>query len=357
MFQQAEKTFTLQQGQSDWGVPCLASVIKYHGGVQTLEKIRELSGASIEGVSLLGMFQSAVKLGFDAEGLKAESVENLYDLSHPVILHVVIENSLSHFIVFYGFKSDKAIIGDPAKGVTTYSKEQLNEVWKSKSLLSLIPNSTFVKKKAINDEKKKWIIELIKDDLHLLLIALVLGIMISLLSLSSAIFSQKLIDDILPSGNKTKLVASLSLFVVILIVRSSITYLRGLFVIRQTKDFNERIIDQFYHKLLRLPKYFFDTRKIGELIARMNDTRRIQSVISFIAGNIVIDFLIIITSLGFLFTYSIVIGNVLVFSIPYILFVDNILQQKDNPFAAGSNAALCTNGKPLCRCYSGYFND
>ena len=148
----------------------------------------------------------------------------------------------------------------------------------------------------------------------MLFIALFLGILISSLSLSSAIFSQKLIDDILPGNNIRKLVVSLSLFVVILFVRSAVSYLRGLFVIRQSKNFNERIIDQFYHRLLRLPKYFFDTRKIGELIARMNDTRRIQSVITFIAGNIVIDSLILIISLVFLFTYSMTLGNVLILS-------------------------------------------
>ncbi len=317
MYKRATKTFTLQHGQSDCGAACLASVIKYHGGSQTIEKIKEFSGASVEGVSLLGLLQAAEQLGFDAEGLMAESVENLYDLGNPVILHVTIENILSHFVVFYGFKSNKAIIGDPAKGVSIYSKDELNEIWKSKTLLNLIPNPHFLKKGKVNSDKKRWIVELIKDDIHMLSIALFLGILISSLSLSSAIFSQNLIDDILPGNNTRKLVVSLSLFVVILIVRSAVSYLRGLFVIRQSKNFNERIIDQFYHRLLRLPKYFFDTRKIGELIARMNDTRRIQSVITFIAGNIVIDSLILIISLGFLFTYSMTLGNVLILSIVF----------------------------------------
>lgn len=328
MYKIAQKTLTLQQGQSDCGVACLASLIKYYGGIQPFEKIKELSGTTIEGVSLLGLFQAAEELGFDAEGLKADSIENLHDLSGSAILHVLSENSLSHFIVFYGFKANKAVIGDPAKGVLIYSKEQLDEIWKSKSLLCLVPNSKFVKKKKINEDKKKWVIELIKDDVDFLLVALFLGIIISLLSLSSAIFSQKLIDDILPDGNKEKLAISLSLLIVVLIIRSGVLYLRGFFVIKQSKNFNERIIDQFYHRLLRLPKSFFDTRKIGELIARMNDTRRIQTVISFIAGNIVIDLLIIITSLGFLFTYSSSISNILIFSIPLYSLLIKLFNKK-----------------------------
>ena len=356
MVKHAEKTFTLQHGLSDCGVACLASIIKYHGGNQTIEKIKEFSGASTEGVSLLGLFQAAENLGFDAEGLMAESVENLKDFSNPVILHVTIENILSHFVVFYGFKSNKAIIGDPAKGVMTYSKDELNDIWKSKTLLNLIPNPHFLKKRKINAEKKRWIADLINDDLHLLFIALFLGILISSLSLSSAIFSQKLIDDILPDNNTRKLVVSLSLFVVILLVKSAVGYLRGFFVIKQSKNFNERIIDQFYHRLLRLPKYFFDTRKIGELIARMNDTRRIQSVITFIAGNIVIDSLIIIVSLGVLFSYSIPIGNVLIFCIVLFGLLIKIFHKKIILSQNEVMHSYAHSEAPLCRCHSRNIN-
>ncbi|HEX6223116.1 MAG TPA: peptidase domain-containing ABC transporter [Chryseolinea sp.] len=314
MFKHAAKTFILQHGQSDCGAACLASIIQFHGGIQSIERIREMSGTSAEGVSLLGLLQAAEKLGFDTEGLLAESVDNLNDLSNPAILHVTLENSLSHFVVFYGFQSNKAIIGDPAKGIVTYSKDELKAIWKTKTLLSLVPNPHFIEKKRINADKIKWLIDLVRDDLPLLLIALFLGVLISVLSLASAIFSQRLIDQILPSTNTQKLVVALSLFLLILFLRSSITYLRGFFVIKQSRNFNERIISRFYHRLLRLPKYFFDTRKIGELMARMNDTRRIQDVITFIAGNIIIDSLVLVISLGFLFTYSHSFGQVLLLS-------------------------------------------
>lgn len=67
---------------------------------------------------------------------------------------------------------------------------------------------------------------------------------------------------------------------------------------------NIRIIDFFYDHLLQLPKPFFDTRKIGEFTARLNDTSRIQRVISQVAGNVVIDMLMVIVSIVFVFVYS-----------------------------------------------------
>jgi ATP-binding cassette, subfamily C, bacteriocin exporter len=147
MYKHAAKTLTLQQGQPDCGAACLASIIKYHGGIQTLKKIKEFRSASLDGVSLLGLLHAAEKVGFDAEGLLTESVEILADLSNPAILPVTMENLLSRFVVFYGFKSDKAIIGDPARGVILYSKKELSDIWKSKTLLNLIPNPHFRKKK------------------------------------------------------------------------------------------------------------------------------------------------------------------------------------------------------------------
>lgn len=318
-----QQTFVRQQGQSDCGVACLASVINYHGGETTLEKLRELSGTTQQGTTLLGLYQAAHQLGFDAEGLEAENIENLKELQEPAILHVVIDNRLQHYFVYYGFdKHGQIIIGDPAKGIVTYKPNELDTLWQSKALLKLTPNQNFVKAETNNNQRKQWIIDLVKDDVNVLLAALFLGLIISALGLTTAIFSQKLIDNILPSGDTKKLMLSLVLVGILLLARSGLGYLRGFFLVKQGMDFNNRIIQKFYGSLLYLPKSFFDSRKTGELIARMNDTRRIQATISLISGNVLIDLLLIIVAVVFVFAYSSWLGSVMLACLPvYALLI------------------------------------
>ncbi|WP_397447184.1 peptidase domain-containing ABC transporter [Polaribacter sp. R77954] len=314
------KTHTIQLDQSDCGVACLLSLIQYYGGSNSLEKLRELSGTTKQGTTLLGLYQTANKIGFTAEGNEAD-IQALIDHKSPVILHVIIENKLQHYVVCYGFKDDKFIIGDPAKGIVFYTKEELDKIWVSNSCLTLQPNENFIKAKETKKSKKEWFLKLLKEDKQLLIISIVLGIGIAVLGMAMSVFSQKLIDDILPSHNTKKLISGIGLLTFLLLVRVGFSTLRELVLIRQSKDFNNRIIDSFYTSLLHLPKPFFDTRKIGELVARLNDTNRVQKVIKFIASNFVIDVLVVFVSFGFLFFYSWQVGIIALISIPIYFFI------------------------------------
>jgi ATP-binding cassette, subfamily C, bacteriocin exporter len=88
-------------------------------------------------------------------------------------------------------------------------------------------------------------------------------------------------------------------------------------LLRQAQSFNNRVAGSFYEKLIRLPKSFFDTRKTGDLIARMHDTRRIQSVIAALAGNVLIDLLAVVISAVFVFVYSVEVGALTLVSLPF----------------------------------------
>ena len=129
-----EKTLVLQQDQTDCGVACLLSLINFYGGTSNLEKIRELSGTSRQGTTLLGLYQAANDLGFKAEGCEAD-IEALIEHEAPVILHVVVEEYMQHYIVCYGFFEDQFVIGDPARGLEFMGKRELEEIWKSKTCL------------------------------------------------------------------------------------------------------------------------------------------------------------------------------------------------------------------------------
>lgn len=317
-----KKTFTLQQDQSDCGVACLLSLTQYYGGANTLEKLRELSGTNTTGTTLLGLYQSANKIGFTAEAFEAD-MPNLKILNEPCILHVLVEDSLQHYVVCYGYDAYLGvfIIGDPAKGLTQLKETELDKIWQSKTLLQLKPNESFEHKKQQNNAKWLWFKGLIKDDINILTITMVLGILATVLNLATAIFSQKLIDKILPSGNQQKLITSLILLFLVLLIRAGLSFIRQHFLLLQSKDFNNRIVGSFFKALVHLPKSFFDTRKTGDMITRMNDTARIQKNIAYISGSVFIDIIILLTTSFFLINYSLTIALITFAFIPVVVLV------------------------------------
>ena len=321
-----EKTHTLQLDQSDCGVACLMSLIKLNGGTNSIEKLRELSGTTKQGTTMLGLYQVANKIGFTAEGCEAD-IQALIDHKQPVILHVVIQEQLQHYVVCYEYDSEKGfLIGDPAKGVYYLSVDELDKIWVSKSCLTLEINESFIKAENEKNSQKKWFLNLLKEDYKLLWISVLLGVFVAGLGLAMSLFSQKLIDDILPSNNIKKLVSGIGLLTVLLLARVGIGALREFFLLQQSKDFNNRINTNFFSSLLQLPKPFFDTRKIGELVARLNDTQRVQRVIKMLASSLVIDVLVSIISMVFLFMYSWKIGLISLLSVPiyfYIIYRSN----------------------------------
>jgi ATP-binding cassette, subfamily C, bacteriocin exporter len=310
-----KKTFTKQYSQYYCGLACLTSIVKYHGGETTQEKLRDASGTTLQGTSLLGLFQSAKKLGFEVNGYEAD-IENLKKMEVPVILHILKDGNLEHYIVCYGYVDGKFILGDPGRGIIEYREEELKAVWKSKALLLPKPGKDFIRKKTDSKNQLIWIKELIKDDVPVLLIAAFMGMVLAVLGLAVAIFTQKLIDKILPSGDKVLLFKSLWIFVLILLAKAFIGYIRGIFLVRQSKDMNIRIVSSFFGKLLHLPKSFFDSISTGDMIGRLNDSQRIQRVVISLSSNILIDVLVIISSLIYVFVLSVSTGLISVLAIP-----------------------------------------
>ncbi|MDX2303877.1 MAG: ABC transporter transmembrane domain-containing protein [Microscillaceae bacterium] len=152
--------------------------------------------------------------------------------------------------------------------------------------------------------ERQWLWTIIREDISLLGVSVAIGVIVSVLGMAMAVFSQKLIDDILPKKDFQRLYFGLILIFLLLIARIALGALRQFLLNRQGRDFNNRLMESFYGHLLFLPKSFFDTRKTGDLIARLNDTNRIQRVISQVVGTFVLDTLILLVSLVFLSTYS-----------------------------------------------------
>ncbi|AZQ64758.1 peptidase domain-containing ABC transporter [Flammeovirga pectinis] len=318
-----EKYQVTQQGESDCGIACLLSIINYYDGVSIpLEELRALSGTTVTGTSLLGLYEAANKLGFNANGCKAK-IESLKEHKSPAILHVILNQQLQHYIVFYGYNSENNsfIIGDPARGIKVYTEEELSEVWISKTILVLEKTDKFQLNKNKKENRKKWFLDIIDEDKNYLISGGFLGVIIAVLGLSMSIFSQRLIDYILPSNDLTKLILSIGLLFILLSVRVLFTYVRGVLLSKHSKKFNSKVIHSFFSKLMYLPFSFFQQRKTGEMVARLNDSQRLQQVVTYFMTSVVIDVLLVFISLVYLCFFNIWIGLTVVVFIPVYVFV------------------------------------
>ena len=328
------KKHTQQLDQSDCGVVCLQIILKFYSSNYSLEKLREYSGTSKQGATMLGLMQCGSKIGLEIKGYES-TIEALKENNIPAILHTIIEEKLQHYIVCFGYdkKKEKFIISNPASSKIEYFNEkELDTIWKSKALLLCQETNNLVKNKTSKKQKRLWIYTYIKEDINLLSMSLFLGIILAVLSLATAVYSQKLIDVLLPSKDSFKIIASICLLFFLFTIQVFFGYLRNLFLIRQTKDYNTRVVHFFYSSLLKLPKSFFDTRKIGDMVARMNDTSRIQKTISKIIGSIIIDILLVIVISIAIFSYNKTLGLITLLWIPLftsvVLFFSSKIKQQ-----------------------------
>jgi ATP-binding cassette subfamily B protein len=309
--------FRLQQDQCDCGVTCLRNILNYYKAEVSLEKLREWSGTGRQGSSLLGLHQAAGQAGFAAQGAQANGIADLRSVEHPCILHVSPDGVLQHYVVYYpeadGQRANRPaglpregllyLIGDPARGLVYLTPEELKKIWPSRTLLLLEPGKRLEEWRQQRKKKLHWLWQTLKEDVHLLYVALALGAVCSLLNLSTAIFSQQLVDQILPGKHLPSLYIGLASLGLLLILKGVFSFLRQDLLIRQGYGFNLRITSRFYRSILYLHKFFFDHRQIGDLTARLNDSLRIQQAVSYILGDMAIQTLLMFITMGFLFVY------------------------------------------------------
>lgn len=322
--------FRLQQDQCDCGVTCLRNILNYYKAEVSLEKLREWSGTGRQGTSLLGLHQAAGQAGFVAQGAKAGGVADLRSVEHPCILHVSPDGVLQHYVVYYPHEGKQGIlylIGDPSRGLVYLTPEELTKIWPSQTLLLLEPGKRLEEWQQQRKKKMHWLWQTLKEDVHLLYVALALGAICSLLNLSTAIFSQQLVDQILPGRHLPALYIGLGSLGLLLILKGVFSFLRQDLLIRQGYGFNLRITSRFYRSILYLHKSFFDHRQIGDLTARLNDSLRIQQAVSYILGDMAIQTLLLFITMGFLFVYCWPIALACIAMIPIVFGIVRFFQQ------------------------------
>jgi ABC-type bacteriocin/lantibiotic exporter with double-glycine peptidase domain len=105
------------------GAACLTMVLAYYEKWIPLEQVRKDCGVSRDGSNAKNILIAARSYGLTAAGYRFEVESIRSEGSFPCIIHW----NFNHFVVLNGFKRDKAIINDPARGTVQVSMEEFDK--------------------------------------------------------------------------------------------------------------------------------------------------------------------------------------------------------------------------------------
>ncbi|BAY93577.1 MULTISPECIES: peptidase domain-containing ABC transporter [unclassified Tolypothrix] len=295
--------FVKQHSEEDCGAACIATIAKHYGHNFTLTHIREAVGTGQFGTTLLGLRRGAEILGFNTRPVKTSP--ELLNRMHEAPLPAIIHWKGNHWVVLYGKKGKKCLIADPAVGIRHLSKKDLAEGWTDWLMLLLEPDPVrFFAQKDDNIGGFWRFFKRVWNYRAILAQAFPLNLILGLLSLASPFLLQILTDDVLVRGD-TSLLTTVAISVVVMnFISSSLSFVQSNLIANFAQRLQLGMVMEFGRQILRLPLTYYETRRSGEIVSRLQDIEQINQLVAQVVVGLPSKFFIAIISLGLMIFYS-----------------------------------------------------
>ena len=282
--------FIQQQSSSDCGVACLAMISQYWGKRFGLNSLRELIGVGRSGASLKGLAKGAEKLGYQARPVRA-SLSRLVDQKNPWIAHW----EGNHYIVVYWIKGDQVLIADPAIGKYHLSRQEFLACWTGYSLL-LDPTEQLYQ---VPGEKRSLgrFVSLLWPYRHLGLQIILASVLIQIFALVSPLFTQIILDQIVVTKSQSTLNVMVIGALIFGLWGMGVSSVRSYLLSYLSNRLDLSMVGGFIKHALNLPLKFFESRRVGDIITRVQENQKIQH---FLIGQVMLSWLNLVSGFVYL---------------------------------------------------------
>jgi predicted double-glycine peptidase len=289
--------FYAQQSASDCGAACLVMIGRYWGKNFSISRLRDIANVDRNGASLRGIANAAESLGFTTRPVKA-TLNRLANQSLPAIAHW----EGKHYIVVYQITKNKVIVCDPAIGQRNLSYGEFEAGWTNYTVL-LQPNALL--QEAPETSTPFWqFFELVKPHGLVLFEIFLASLFIQIFGLVTPLFTQLILDRVVTQQATTTLTAVGLGLLIFGWFQVAMTGLRQYLLDHTANRVDLALIVGFINHTLRLPLGFFESRYVGDIIARVQENHKIQRFFTGEALSIVLDLLTVFVYVGLMFWYN-----------------------------------------------------
>lgn len=325
--------FTQQHEEKDCGAACLSMISEFYGLKLPYARFREWIKVDEQGANIYGIVTGAKKAGFNADALEGTGEELLEgietgEIRFPFIARILTEDLFEHFIVVYGMKKNKVIVGDPGKSrITQITIDEFLKQWLG-DVIIFEPFDSFMPRNERKGTFTKYFTYILSQKKVLWFVFLI-SIIIALINISGSVifeyiltesFKEDSFDDksdglrkeeLVESGNvlvtkdmsgnmSAKIIEKVSMvfdnmaavcitILLMYLLRCLLEILRGYSLAVMTKKMDVPITLEYYDYMMELPMEFHETRKTGELMSRFYDISKIRDAVSSTTLTLMLD--------------------------------------------------------------------
>jgi ATP-binding cassette subfamily B protein len=249
------------------------------------------------------------KSGLQMRRLLVTNWQDLRQITFPVLLQW---QQPDRWVVAYGVRGDRLIIADPMNpGGTCESmpRQLVQESWDGQ----LWQVELIKKQEKFN---LAWFLPAVWRFRSLLTEVLIASFTLQLLGLVSPIATQVIIDKVMVQESLSTLHVMAIVLVGVAVFEAILGILRMFIFTHTTNRLDMALSAQLFRHLLRLPLSYFEARRVGDTIARVQELDEIRQFLTSTALTVILDSIFSVVYLGMMFYYNVKLTGIALAVIP-----------------------------------------
>ncbi|MBE7067533.1 MAG: type I secretion system permease/ATPase [Ruminococcaceae bacterium] len=319
----------------DSGLACFMIVMKFHGIPITKDQAERLSVLEAgQKTSEIEIIQSAKALKMRARLCRLK-INKLKNVNAPIIA----KDKAGEFFIIAKSKEEKFMIlfADKTQPEIKSCKE-LSDIWDGTAVL--ITKKGFADREAVFSFK--WFIPTILKYKKEFILVLIAVFTVQILGILTPVMTQVVVDKVLVHNSMSTLNV-LAIGIAIVYAYELILGLAKNYLFTHTTNRIDVMLSfKLFRHLFALPLKYFESRRVGETVARV---RELDSIRSFLTGtplSSMIDLIFIIVYIVVLFCYDKILTVIVLCSIPVYAILSAIVtplfkKRLDEKFETGAN--------------------
>ncbi len=318
----------------DAGLACLLIVARYHGLPGSPEQIGREFGRPGLPFADGDLLRAAKFLGLKA-GIRSVRLARL----PPALLPALAPLNDGRYVVLAKATADTVLLQDPTKNKPlVQSHQNFTAQWTGRLLL-LTPRS-WVKQAARTFGFSWFIPEIVKYRRHLGEV-LAASFFLQVFALLTPLFTQVIIDKVLVHKGFTTLYVMAVGMMTLAIFDATLGGLRTYLFSHTTNRIDVGLGAQLFAHLLKLPLAYFETRRVGDTVARVRELETIRQFLTSSSVTLLLDLLFVVVFVAVMALYSpiltlIVLGALPIYTLLSIVVTPIVRERLNEKFTQGA---------------------